>query len=280
MELKVTMERKTKLLSALRRELRFSDGLIRRLKPLDVFRVNGISAHTNHPLNPGDQVSVALEEAPPDFPAEEGPLEILYEDDCLIAVDKPAGLIVHPTFHRQTGTLANLLLGYYQRTGQAAGVHIVTRLDRDTMGVVLFAKNAWAHWALMEAMNRGEFQKTYEALTVGGPAQDAGVIDLPIAKQPNPSLLRCVSPTGKPSVTEYRVLERGPICRLELRPRTGRTHQLRVHCSHEGFPILGDPQYGGGTGGQQLVARELRLNHPLTGEPLVLRSRQQLHTAE
>ena len=280
MELKATMERKTKLLSALRRELRLSDGLIRRLKPLDVFRVNGVSAHTNHPLNPGDLVSVSLEEAPPDFPAEEGPLEILYEDDCLIAVDKPAGLIVHPTFHRQTGTLANLLLGYYQRTGQAAGVHIVTRLDRDTMGVVLFAKNAWAHWALMEAMDRGELQKTYEALTVGGPAQDAGVIDLPIAKRPNPSLLRCVSPTGKPSVTEYRVLERGPICRLELRPRTGRTHQLRVHCSHEGFPILGDPQYGGGTGGQQLVARELRLNHPLTGDPLVLRSRQQLHTAE
>lgn len=277
MELKTTMERKTKLLSALRRELRLSDGLIRRLKPMDVFRVNGISAHTNHPILPGDVVSVLLEETAPDFPAEDGPLEILYEDDCLIAVDKAAGIIVHPTFHRQTGTLANDLLGYYRRTGQAAGVHIVTRLDRDTMGVVLFAKNAWAHWALMEALDRGEIRKIYEALTVGGPEEDAGVIDLPIAKRPNPSLLRYVSPAGKPSVTEYRVLERGPICRLELRPRTGRTHQLRVHCSHEGFPILGDPQYGGGTGGQQLIARELQLIHPLTGEALVLRSKQALH---
>lgn len=280
MELRVTMERKTKLLSALRRELRLSDGLIRRLKPLDVFRVNGVSAHTNHPLVPGDLVSVRLEEQAPDFPAEDGPLEVLYEDDCLIAVDKPAGLIVHPTFHRQTGTLANYLLGYYRRTGQAAGVHIVTRLDRDTMGVVLFAKNAWAHWALMEALDRGGIQKTYEALTLGGPEADEGVIDLPIAKRPNPSLLREVRADGKPSVTEYRVLERGPACRLELRPRTGRTHQLRVHCSHEGFPILGDPQYGGGAGGQQLIARELRLTHPLTGAEIVLRSKQELHVPE
>lgn len=276
MDLSVRMERKTKLLSALRRELRLSDGLIRRLKPLDVFRVNGESAHTNHPILPGDEVCVSMEEASPDFPAEEGPLEILYEDDCLIAVDKPAGIIVHPTFHRQSGTLANLLLGYYRQTGQAAGIHIVTRLDRDTLGVVLFAKNAWAHWALMEALDRGELRKTYEALTVGGPEQDEGRIDLPIDKRPNPSLLRYVSPTGKPSVTAYRVLERGPICRLELRPLTGRTHQLRVHCSHEGFPILGDPQYGGGSGGQQLVARELRFPHPLTGAELVLRSRQEL----
>lgn len=276
MRLEITMERQTKLLSALRRELRLSDGLIRRLKPLDVFRVNGIPAHTNYPILPGDLVSVTLEEAPPDFPAEEAPLEILYEDECLIAVDKPAGLIVHPTFHRQSGTLANFLLGYYRRTGQAAGIHIVTRLDRDTMGVVLFAKNAWAHWALMEALDRGELQKTYEALTLGGPELDEGTIDLPIAKRPNPSLLRYVSPEGKPSVTEYRVLERGRICRLELLPRTGRTHQLRVHCSHEGYPILGDPQYGGGSGGQQLVARELRLIHPLTGKPLILRSAQRL----
>ena len=299
MVLTCTMTRNTKLLSALRRELRISDGLVRRLKPLDVFRVNGERAHTNRPLVPGDVVSVTLEEAPPAFPAEDGPLSVLWEDDCLIALDKPAGIIVHPTFSRQTGTLANYLLGWYRRTGQACAVHVLTRLDRDTMGVVIFAKNAWAHWLLMEELDRGEIEKRYEALTLGGPAADEGLIDLPIAKRPNPSLLRYVSPDGKPARTRYRVLERGParspegvpICRLELIPLTGRTHQLRVHCSHLGFPILGDPQYGGARpaggepappeppgsaqedaaargSGQQLVARQISLVHPLTGERL------------
>ena len=253
MELSCVMTRRTKLLSALRRELRISDGLVRRLKPLDVFRVNGERAHTNRILEPGDRVSVTIEEAAPDFPAEDGPLSILYEDPCLLVLDKPAGILVHPTFSRQTGTLANYLLGYYRRTGQACGVHVLTRLDRDTMGVVVFAKNAWAHWLLMEQLADGRLEKVYEALTLGGPEADEGLIDLPIAKRPNPSLLRFVSPAGKPARTGFRVLERGlraapdspALCRLELRPLTGRTHQLRVHCAYLGFPILGDPQYHG-----------------------------------
>ena len=259
MILTVTMTRKTRLLSALRRELRISDGLVRRLKPLDAFRVNGEPAHTNRVLEPGDQVRVTIEERTPDFPAEDGPLSILYEDECMIVLDKPAGVIVHPTFHRQTGTLANRLLGYYRRTGQACAVHVLTRLDRDTMGVVVFAKNAWAHWLLMEELDAGRVEKVYEALTAGGPAEDEGLIDLPIGRCPAPSLLRCVSPEGKPARTRFRVLARGPerlpdgtpICRLELRPLTGRTHQLRVHCSYLGFPILGDPQYQGTGNGEQ-----------------------------
>ena len=276
MVLSAVMERKTKLLSALRRELRLSDGLIRRLKPLDPFRVNGEPAHTNRPIFPGDRVEVILNEAAPDFPAEDGPLDVLYEDDYMIAVDKPAGLIVHPTFRRQTGTLANRLLGYYRRTGQACGVHIVTRLDRDTTGVVLFAKYAFFHWLLMEEQAAGRLRKTYRALTVGGPEADEGEIDLPIGRCPPPSLLRRVDPAGKPARTRFRVLERGEICLLELEPVTGRTHQLRVHCAHEGFPILGDPQYGEGGAGQRLMAAELRLTHPMTGEALTIRSRQTL----
>ena len=281
MILRCTMTRRTKLLSALRRELKISDGLVRRLKPLDAFRVNGESAHTNRILMPGDEVTVTIREDAPDFPAEDGPLTVLYEDECLIAVDKPQGVIVHPTFSRQTGTLANLLLGYYRRTGQNCAVHVLTRLDRDTMGVVIFAKNAWAHWLLMEELDAGRIEKTYEALTLGGPEADSGLIDLPIAKRPNPSLLRCVSPDGKPSQTRYRVLERGAVCRLELKPLTGRTHQLRVHCAHEGFPILGDPQYGGeaarqGFAGQQLIAKRICLDHPITGERLCVCSQFEL----
>ena len=197
-------------------------------------------------------------------------------------MDKPSGVIVHPTFSRQTGTLANYLLGHYRRTGQACAVHVLTRLDRDTMGVVIFAKNAWSHWLLMEEMDAGRIEKVYEALTLGGPKADEGLIDLPIAKRPNPSLLRYVNRNGKPAQTRFRVLERGTVCRLELRPLTGRTHQLRVHCAHEGFPILGDPQYGGaqdagaGLDGQQLVARRITLNHPLTAQRITVVSGMEL----
>ena len=239
--------------------------------------VNQKQAKPSQIVVAGDQIDCEI--APvkePDILPREIPLDILYEDDYMIAVDKPSGLIVHPTFRRQTGTLANRLLGYYRRTGQACGVHIVTRLDRDTTGVVLFAKYAFFHWLLMEEQAAGRLRKTYRALTVGGPEADEGEIDLPIGRCPPPSLLRRVDPAGKPARTRFRVLERGEICRLELEPVTGRTHQLRVHCAHEGFPILGDPQYGEGGAGQRPMAAELRLTHPMTGEALTIRSRQTL----
>ena len=126
-------------------------------------------------------------------------------------------------------------------------------------------------------------RKTYHALTFGGPTAEEGVIDAPIARRPLPSLLRCVSPEGKPSVTEWRVLERdGKLCKLALRPVTGRTHQLRVHCAYMVFPILGDPQYGSeesqafsetlGLTHQVLCAKRLEFAHPMTGEEITLES--------
>ena len=166
------------------------------------------------------------------------------------------------------------MLGYYRRTGQNSAFHPVTRLDRDTFGIVLLAKNSHIHSLLQAA----DVKKTYHALTLGGPADDTGTIDAPIARRPLPSLLREVRADGKPSVTEYRVLERrGELCKLALRPVTGRTHQLRVHCAHMGFPILGDPQYGTpesqwGLASQLLCARSLEFDHPMTGQRLTLTS--------
>lgn len=277
MQLSCIAGRETKLLSVLRRELRLSDGLVRRLKPHNAFTVNGVSAHTDCPVHPGDRVCAVIEEPAPDFPAQTGPLEILYEDDALVVLDKPAGVIMHPTFHRQRDTLANYLLGYYEKTGQKCAVHVLTRLDRDTMGVVIFAKNAYIHALLMEQMQSGQVRKTYYAAVLGAPVQDEGIIDLPIARSVPGSLLRCVRADGKPAVTRYRVLERGGGCALlQLQPLTGRTHQLRVHCSHMGFPIVGDPQYGGGEGGQRLLCGRLELTHPLTGAPLVFCSKQKI----
>jgi 23S rRNA pseudouridine1911/1915/1917 synthase len=150
----------------------------------------------------------------------------------------------------------------------------MTRLDRDTFGIVLLAKNAHVHTLLQQC----HVKKTYHALTVGWVEGDRGVIDAPIDRRPLPSLVRFVGPEGKPSVTNWQVLERGEtLCKLALEPVTGRTHQLRVHCAHMGHPIAGDPQYGTeqtrlGFACQQLCAKALSFLHPMTGAALVLES--------
>ena len=280
MELTCVAARTGRLSSFLKGELKMSTGLMNKLKWGDSIRVNGIPQHTDFAVQPGDTVTVRLEEPSIEYPAECGSLTVLYEDDHILLVDKPAGMLIHPSRSQNTGTLANLVAGYYQQTGQNCAFHPVTRLDRDTFGVVLLAKHSHAH-SLLQA---GKLQKTYHALTLGGPAQNQGTIDAPIARRPLPSLLRYVNIEGKPSLTEYRVLERkNELCKLELRPITGRTHQLRVHCAHLGHPILGDPQYGSiesqafsttlGLTHQLLCAKRLELAHPITGENMCLESR-------
>lgn len=279
MELNHTALHEGRLSRILREEMGLSAGLMNRLKWTGALKVNGQSVHTDFPVQPGDTVTAVVEEESPDYPAEDLPLTILYEDDFLLAVDKPQGMLIHPSSARNTGTLANAVAGYYRRTGRTGAFHPLTRLDRDTFGIVLVAKNGYA-CALLQ---RSRPRKTYHALTLGGPASDSGIIDAPIARKPLPSLLREVRPDGKPSRTEYRVLERGEaLCRLALTPVTGRTHQLRLHCAYMGFPIVGDPQYGSaealtwaerlGVAGQQLCAKRLELSHPVTGQALVLES--------
>lgn len=280
MELKWIADREGRLSSFLLGELKMSSSLMNKLKWGDAIRVNGTPQRTNYPVKPGDVVSVRLDEEEPEFPAEDGPLTILYEDAYLLAVDKPAGMLIHPSRSKFEGTLANFVAGYYRRTGQKSAFHPLTRLDRDTFGIVLLAKNAHVHTLLQQ----GKVQKTYHALTFGWTNEDAGTIDAPIARRELPSLLRYVSPEGKPSVTEFSVLSRQEtICKLALWPITGRTHQLRVHCAHMGHPILGDPQYGSiesqafsttlGLTHQLLCAKRLELAHPITGENMCLESR-------
>ena len=283
MVLHLTAQRRGKLVSFLRRELGLSSSLVKRLKWRGAFLVNGETAHTDRMVEAGEEITVVLSEDAPDYPAEDGALDILYEDDAILALDKPAGILMHPSFHRNTGTLANFVAGYYARSGQACAVHPVSRLDRDTFGVVLLAKNAHVHGLLMDAQRRGDLRKTYQALTWGCPDPPEGIWDAPLGRVPGESLLRQVDPAGKIARTEYRVLEtQGGLARLELHPLTGRTHQLRVHCAHAGCPILGDGQYGNsqamafGFSGQQLLAKTLSLPHPLTGAAVTLTSRQSL----
>lgn len=279
MQLTHVARRSGRLSSFLREEMEMSAGLMNRLKWQDKLFVNGVPRHTDYPVAPGDVITVPLEEPEPQYPAQEGSLTILYEDEHILAVDKPAGMLIHPSRSQFTDTLANFVAGYYQKTGQAAAFHPVTRLDRDTFGVVLLGKNSHTHALL----SQNPLEKTYEALVYGAPTQAEGVIDAPIARRPLPSLLRQVSPEGKPSLTRYRVLSRQEkTAVLALTPVTGRTHQLRVHCAYMGFPIVGDPQYGSpesqafskemGTATQLLCAKTLRFSHPITKTPLEITS--------
>lgn len=280
MELIHRADREGRLSSFLIGELKMSVGLMNKLKWGDAIQVNGIAQHTNFPVNPGDVITVRLDEPGTDYPAENGRLDILYEDEHIMMVDKPTGMLIHPSHSQNVGTLANLVLGYYQQTGQKSAFHPVTRLDRDTFGIVLLAKNAHVHNLLQGA----HIQKTYHALVYSTPECDRGVIDAPIARRPLPSLLRYISPEGKPSVTEFWVLERFERCtKLALRPVTGRTHQLRLHCAYMGNPILGDPQYGSegsqvysetfGLKSQLLCAKKLEFLHPMTEKMMILDSK-------
>ena len=280
MELTHIARRAGRLSGFLREEMAMSAGLMNRLKWKSSILVNGQPVFTDYPVQIGDTIRVLMDEPEPEYPAEEMDLTILYEDEYLLAVDKPAGMLIHPSRSCNTGTLANGVAGYFRRTGQNCAFHPVTRLDRDTFGIVLLAKNSHIHNRLQAA----NVEKTYHALVHRGPAVDSGVIDAPIARKPLPSLLREISPEGKPSVTEFTLLERKEkLALLALRPVTGRTHQLRLHCAHMGYPILGDPQYGNkesqgvstqlGLKFQQLCARELRFIHPMTGEKLCLQSK-------
>lgn len=277
MELRYIAQRSGRLSSFLRGELRMSTGLINKLKWGDAITVNSQPEHTDFAVSVGDVIQVRLDEPAPEYPAEDAPLTILYEDEHILLVDKPSGMLIHPSRSQFSGTLANRVLGYYRRTGQDSAFHPVTRLDRDTYGVVLLAKNSHIHTLLQET----KMEKVYHALVYGQPDRESGIIDAPIARKPLPSLLREISPVGKPSVTEYRVLEqKGMLCKLELHPITGRTHQLRLHCAYMGWPILGDPQYGSeeskvfsqglGLSTQLLCAKSLCFAHPITGETIFI----------
>lgn len=281
MKLNHIAAREGKLLSFLRGELQLSSSLVKRLKWQNAFLLDGQAVHTDHHVCPGMLIEVLLDEPAPDFPPEDGELTILYEDDAMIAVDKPAGLLMHPSFYRNEGTLANLLLGYYQKTNQPCAVHPVSRLDRDTFGVVLLAKNAHVHAAMMQMLKTQQFQKTYEALVFGCPDRE-GVWQFPIARKPGESLLREVREDGQEAETRYRVLEEnGTAAKLELCPMTGRTHQLRVHCAYAGHPILGDRQYGtaqsiaiGSFPHQQLCAVRISFPHPTEHTFLTIQTKQ------
>ncbi len=228
------------LKSVLRESLRLSAAQIRRLKAADAFSVNGEPCFVDRTLRCGDALSFTLTEDEPAFPPEEGPLTVLFEDEHLLAVDKPQGLILHPTHSRFTGTLANRAWAHIRASG-GDGCHAVNRLDRDTGGVVLFAKNAWACSRMAGAVE----DKRYLAAVCGVPDAEEGSIRFPIRRLSERDMKRVCAEDGQSARTDWRRLaSRDGLSLLELRLHTGRTHQIRVHCAAMGWPLLGDRLYG------------------------------------
>ncbi len=244
--------------------------------------VDGRRRRSSDRLTGGERVSVELS-APPDesLQAESIPLSVAYEDESMLIVDKPAGLVVHPSAGHGTGTLVNALLGRARDRGEPlgsiAGVGrpgIVHRLDKETSGLIVVAKTDAAQASLMKQFGERAVEKEYLALVRGDPPAPRGRVEAPIGRDPRDRQRMAVVAGGRESVTEYEVVAAGGgYALLALRPLTGRTHQIRAHLSYLGLPIAGDLRYGGGEGPgglrrQFLHAARLGVERPLDGARL------------
>ena len=264
----------------LRRKLPLSSKMLKYLKYReDGILVNGERVTVRRLLRAGDRLSLAIADSvsAPIAPAAL-PLDILYEDSELVVPAKPAGMPTHPSHNHHTDTVANALAARYAAQGIPFVFRPINRLDRDTSGLLLIARNKLAAGTLTRAMQRGEIHKTYLAVLEGEDCPDSGLIDRPLHRTAESIIVREVcapdAPDAAPSRTAYQVLARGGGCSLaEAVPLTGRTHQLRVHFASIGHPIAGDTLYGipnGRIGRQALHARSLRFPHPSTGETMTL----------
>lgn len=233
-------------LSSFLRRRGLSLSLVRRLKYEEQgILCGGERARTSRLLHAGERVSLTLPDEAPSVPGEAIPLSILYESPHALVIDKPAGLVMHPTRSHKSGTLANAFTALMEARGQAAAFRPVGRLDADTSGVVLCAMTPYAAPLLARGM-----KKRYLAIATGEMPEGPGEVDAPLAQRPDSAILQHVHPEGRASHTAFTVLGTGgtdglKASLLEVRPTTGRTHQIRAHLAHLGHPLLGDGLYGG-----------------------------------
>ena len=260
-----------------------------RLLEAGAVQVSGRPIPKNYKLRMGDRLSVELPVAQPDEALPENiPLDVVYEDGDIIVVNKPKGMVVHPAAGNPTGTLVNALL--YHCKDSLSGIGgvlrpgIVHRIDKDTQGLLVVAKNDAAHLFLARQLQQHHIRRSYYALVLGNLREDRGTVDAPIGRHPvdrkRMAVIRDPREKSRAAVTHWQVLERfGRFMFVRCELETGRTHQIRVHLSSIGHPLLGDTVYGGGgtefeakhrrlISGQCLVATELRLTHPTTGQDM------------
>lgn len=268
----------------LKNKLHISERLVKKLKQSGGILLNSVPVHVNEKVSEGDMLEALIEfdEHNEDIIPEKMDLDIIYEDDCLIAINKPPDMVVHPSVRHFTGTVANGLMHHLLSNGKRTLIRPVSRLDRDTSGIIVFALNPHVQNDLVRQMRCNSYQKEYLGIVHGAFPGSSGTIDLPIERLPGSIMLRHVSADGAPSVTHYEVIERYAGCSLlKFRLVTGRTHQIRVHCQASGHPLVGDtlyslPEYENKFA--ELIQRQalhssmVSFFHPFSGSPLTLKA--------
>ncbi|MBR0590896.1 RluA family pseudouridine synthase [Bacillus pumilus] len=240
-------------------------------------RLNQKPAHHAAKVSQGDQIIIDLfETEESDVTPEYGELEVLFEDEHLLIVQKPAGRPTHPNEQGQTGTLANLVAFHFQANGEKKRVRHIHRLDQDTSGTVIFAKHRLAHAALDQMLSKKTIKRTYIAIAEGLFKKKKGTIDAAIGRDKHHAVRRRISPNGLKAVTHFQVMDmnkRLQLTAVKLQLETGRTHQIRVHLSSLGHPLAGDTLYDGVRdyiNRCALHAKQVDMKHPFTGEHLII----------
>ena len=283
-ELTIPVQESGERIDALLARSGFTRSAAARLIGEDKVRRNGKSVKKSDPVQEGDIITVETEDAPAptETRPENIPLDVVFEDADVIVVNKPRGMVVHPAPGHADGTLVNALLYHcgdsLSGIGGALRPGIVHRLDRDTSGLIIAAKNDAAHLALSAQLSDRSLSRIYEAVVRGGFREERGTVDAPIGRHPTDRKRMAVTEkNARRAVTHWEVIARySGYTHVRCILETGRTHQIRVHMAHIGHPLLGDTVYGGkpdkGLEGQCLHARELKFIHPRTGESVLLRS--------
>jgi 23S rRNA pseudouridine1911/1915/1917 synthase len=247
----------------------------RKIKTQGQLFINGNLFPGNTLVYPGDIITIAANDASCSIAPVNLPLDIYYEDEYLLIINKPAGMLVHPTTREMNNTLANAVLYYYQTKHLHCGFHPIHRLDRNTSGLVLIAKTPYIQH-ILSGDHIKKIKRIYFALVNGVFSEASGIIDAPIGRRPGSIIERIVTPAGQKAVTEYQVcqtLAQASLLQVEL--QTGRTHQIRVHLAHIGHPLIGDDLYGDASKllhRQALHAATLSFKHPISNVPLEIGS--------
>lgn len=267
-ELLVKVDKKTCLKDFLRKDMGVSSRLVRTAKKNKAILVDGHTRRGSYELSKGELISVKMIEHS-NIEPQDIDIEVVYEDIDVVVLNKAPFLVVHPTKGHADKTLLNGLRSYALSMGEQYKPHLVNRLDRDTSGLLIVAKNAYAHYELMKQMEQNRLKKTYLAVLDGILKQDRGVVDKGIIEDESSGIRRVLSDAGKAALSEYEVIERTEsytLCRIDL--ITGRTHQIRVHMAHLGCPLVGDSLYGVKSSNiprQALHAHSLEFYSPRTG---------------
>lgn len=241
-----SVEKEEVLKKVLIEEMGISLRMISELKSRRAVNVNGTLRFNHETVHVGEIITVDLGENRSEYGLEEGVVDVIYEDEDIVAVNKSPFIVVHPTGTHLTGTLLNYMESWFRQNGILEKVRFISRLDRDTSGILLIAKNRYAHHRMSQAHQDMMMQKTYVALIEGKMKRQEGEINAPIGRRENDGIKREVMEDGQTAITKYKVLKEGEkVSLVELTPVTGRTHQLRCHMAYIGYPLIGDSLYGG-----------------------------------